>query len=109
MGHLFQLQNFHDAAADIGHKLETDPMSLTAGVSAHVALSIMTLTELTDIVQEANQLKSMEAKHTGVQQPPKDSISAAAARVVAAHERTRHVEEEAAAIAHKILDGQGKE
>lgn len=56
--------------------------------------------------QEANHLKSTEAKHTGIQQPPKDSISAAAARVVAAHERVQHVHEDAAVAAHKVLEGE---
>jgi hypothetical protein len=61
------LQNFESAAQDVLSKMQQDPQSITA--------------------DDANYLKSREARATGQAQPPKDSVSAEAQRLAAANER----------------------
>jgi hypothetical protein len=61
------LQNFESAAQDVLSKMQQDPQSITA--------------------DDANHLKSREARATGQAQPPKDSVSAEAQRLAAANER----------------------
>jgi len=61
------LQNFESAAQDVLSKMQQDPTSVTA--------------------DDANYLKSREARATGQAQPPKDSVSADAQRLAAANEQ----------------------
>ncbi|KAI4746042.1 hypothetical protein E4T50_03640 [Aureobasidium sp. EXF-12298] len=61
-----RLQNFESAAQDVLSKMQQDPTSITA--------------------EDANYLKSREARATGQAQPPKDSVSAEAQRLAAANE-----------------------
>ncbi|KAI5209138.1 hypothetical protein E4T39_01104 [Aureobasidium subglaciale] len=60
-------QNFGAAAQDVLSKMQQDPSSITA--------------------DDANYLKSREARATGQAQPPKDSVSADAQRLAAANEK----------------------
>jgi len=62
-----KVQNFESAAQDVLSKMQQDPKSITA--------------------DDANYLKSREARATGQAQPPKDSVSAEAQRLAAANER----------------------
>ncbi|KAI4856803.1 hypothetical protein E4T45_01723 [Aureobasidium sp. EXF-8846] len=62
-----KVQNFESAAQDVLSKMQQDPTSITA--------------------DDANYLKSREARATGQAQPPKDSVSAEAQRLAAANER----------------------
>lgn len=60
-------QNFESAAQDVLSKMQKDPSSITP--------------------EDANYLKSREARATGQAQPPKDSVSADAQRLASANER----------------------
>lgn len=60
-------QNFENAAQDVLSKMQQDPSSITP--------------------EDANYLKSREARATGQAQPPKDSVSADAQRLAAANEK----------------------
>ncbi|KAI4723222.1 hypothetical protein E4T48_00529 [Aureobasidium sp. EXF-10727] len=62
-----KVQNFESAAQDVLGKMQQDPNSITA--------------------EDANYLKSREARATGQAQPPKDSVSAEAQRLASANER----------------------
>ncbi|KAI4850965.1 hypothetical protein E4T44_02431 [Aureobasidium sp. EXF-8845] len=68
VGKVLPLQNFESAAQDVLSKMQQDPQSITA--------------------DDANHLKSREARATGQAQPPKDSVSAEAQRLAAANERS---------------------
>jgi hypothetical protein len=61
------LQNFESAAQDVVGKMKTDPDSITS--------------------DDANYLKSREARATGQAQPPKGSVSAEAQRLASANEK----------------------
>jgi hypothetical protein len=61
------VQNFESAAQDVLSKMQNDPASITS--------------------DDANYLKSREARATGQAQPPKDSVSADAQRLASANER----------------------
>lgn len=60
-------QNFESAAQDVLSKMQKDPSSVTP--------------------EDANHLKSREARATGQAQPPKDSVSADAQRLASANEQ----------------------
>ncbi|KAG9651661.1 hypothetical protein KCU95_g11142, partial [Aureobasidium melanogenum] len=62
-----KVQNFENAAQDVLSKMQQDPSSITA--------------------DDANYLKSREARATSQAQPPKDSVSADAQRLAAANEK----------------------
>jgi len=59
-------QNFEQAAQEVGSKIATNPQSVSS--------------------EDANHLKSREARATGQAQPPSDSLSAEAQRLAAANE-----------------------
>ncbi|KAF4553537.1 Hypothetical protein D9617_6g092680 [Elsinoe fawcettii] len=58
-----QSENFQQAAATIGKKMEEHPEAITA--------------------KDASIIKSAEAKHTGVAQPPKGTLSSEAEHLAA--------------------------
>ncbi|KAF2147791.1 hypothetical protein K461DRAFT_298406 [Myriangium duriaei CBS 260.36] len=74
-------KNFAATASALGEKILQHPSEVTA--------------------QDANALKSAEAKHTGIRNPPADSVSAAAARLAAANEKAARLGKEAGAALEK--------
>jgi len=80
-------QNFEQAAQHIGGKMETDPSSVTSevGLPIHTAL-LHTPPSSRSCSQDANYLKSREARLTGQAQPPAGSISSDAQSLAAENE-----------------------
>lgn len=76
-------RNFEETAQEIVARMQTDPASITSEV--YLVIHVGRRQHLT-YSQDANHLKSREARAMGQAQPPSDSVSADAQRVAAANE-----------------------